>query len=53
MSFEEFSEILGVNPNASAGEPAADDSYEEADTIPTQQQVMESFYNLLDKMEIL
>ena len=53
MSFEEFSEILGVNPNASAGEPAADDSYEEADTVPTQQQVMESFYNLLDKMEIL
>ena len=54
MSFEEFSEILGVNPNASsAEEPAADNSYEDADTVPTQQQVMESFYNLLDKMEIL
>lgn len=51
MSFNEFSKFMGVDFGAAGLEE--EDEYEEIDTTPTQQQVMESFYNLLDKMELL
>ncbi len=51
MSFNEFAQYMGLGYGMQAMEE--EDEYMDIDTTPTQEQVMESFYNLLDKMELL
>lgn len=48
MNFEQFSEVLGLNDMEQI--PT---EYEDAETAPSQEQMMESFFRMLDKIEIL